>query len=78
LPLALQKLGAETFAIGVEPNDLNFNLEVGSTAPAALAAKVREMRADIGIALDGDSDRVVATDEKGHIVDGDHYQQQSP
>jgi len=70
-PLALQELGAETIAIGVEPNGLNINHEVGSTAPAALAAKVREMRADIGIALDGDADRVVVTDEKGHIVDGD-------
>ena len=46
-------------AIGVDPNGLNINHEVGSTAPAALAAKVREMRADIGIALDGDADRVV-------------------
>ena len=70
-PLALQELGAETIAIGVEPDGLNINHEVGSTAPAALAAKVREMRADIGIALDGDADRVVVTDEKGHIVDGD-------
>jgi phosphoglucosamine mutase len=70
-PLALQELGAETITIGVEPNGLNINHEVGSTAPAALAAKVREMRADIGIALDGDADRVVVTDEKGHIVDGD-------
>jgi phosphoglucosamine mutase len=70
-PLALQELGAETIAIGVEPNGLNINHEVGSTAPAALAAKVREMRADIGIALDGDADRVVVTDEKGHLVDGD-------
>ena len=70
-PLALQELGAETIAIGVEPNGLNINHEVGSTAPAALAAKVREMRADIGIALDGDADRVAITDEKGHLVDGD-------
>ena len=70
-PLALQELGAETIAIGVEPNGLNINQEVGSTAPAALATKVREMRADIGIALDGDADRVVVTDEKGHIIDGD-------
>ena len=56
---ALWELGAEVIAIGVEPNGLNINHEVGSTAPAALAAKVREMRADIGIALDGDADRVV-------------------
>ena len=57
--------------IGVEPNGLNINLEVGSTAPEALARKVREMRADIGIALDGDADRVMIVDEKGHMVDGD-------
>jgi phosphoglucosamine mutase len=70
-PLALRELGAETITIGVEPNGLNINQEVGSTAPAALAAKVREMRADIGIALDGDADRVVVTDEKGGVIDGD-------
>jgi phosphoglucosamine mutase len=70
-PQALQELGADTIAIGVEPDGFNINHEVGSTSPAALAAKVREMRADIGIALDGDADRVVITDEKGHLVDGD-------
>jgi phosphoglucosamine mutase len=70
-PLALEELGAEVIAIGVEPDGFNINRGVGSTAPAALAAKVREMRADIGIALDGDADRVVVTDEKGNLVDGD-------
>jgi phosphoglucosamine mutase len=70
-PLALEELGAEVIKIGVEPDGFNINREVGSTAPEALAAKVRERRADIGIALDGDADRVVVTDEKGHIVDGD-------
>jgi phosphoglucosamine mutase len=70
-PQALAELGAEVFAIGVEPDGFNINRDVGSTAPAALAAKVREIRADIGIALDGDADRVVVMDEKGHIVDGD-------
>jgi phosphoglucosamine mutase len=50
---------------------LNINKECGSTAPEALIRKVREMRADIGIALDGDADRVVIVDEKGHVVDGD-------
>ncbi|MBN9011097.1 MAG: phosphoglucosamine mutase, partial [Rhizobiales bacterium] len=70
-PLALQELGAEVIAIGVEPDGFNINRGVGSTAPATLAAKVREMRADIGIALDGDADRVVVTDEKGNLVDGD-------
>jgi phosphoglucosamine mutase len=57
--------------IGVSPNGLNINLECGSTAPAALISKVREVRADIGIALDGDADRVVIVDERGDIVDGD-------
>jgi phosphoglucosamine mutase len=70
-PEALWELGAEVFPIGVDPNGFNINRECGSTAPEALCAKVREMRADIGIALDGDADRVVIADEKGHIIDGD-------
>jgi phosphoglucosamine mutase len=57
--------------IGAEPNGLNINFEVGSTAPEALARKVREMRADVGIALDGDADRMILVDEKGHLIDGD-------
>jgi phosphoglucosamine mutase len=70
-PEALWELGAEVFPIGVDPDGFNINRECGSTAPEALCAKVREMRADIGIALDGDADRVVIADEKGRIVDGD-------
>ena len=70
-PTALWELGAEVVKIGVEPNGLNINDKCGSTSPEALCDKVREMRADIGIALDGDADRVVIVDEKGHIVDGD-------
>ena len=70
-PQALWELGAEVFSIGCEPNGVNINRDVGSTAPAALSAKVREMRADIGIALDGDADRVLIVDEHGHLVDGD-------
>ena len=70
-PEALWELGAEVIKIGVEPNGLNINLEVGSTAPEALARKVREMRADIGIALDGDADRMILVDEKGRVIDGD-------
>src|SRR6476659_474134 len=70
-PAALWELGAEVFSVGVEPDGFNINKECGSTAPAALAAKVREMRADIGIALDGDADRVVVMDEQGRLVDGD-------
>src|SRR5271154_1212640 len=56
-PEALWELGAEVIKIGVEPNGVNINLDVGSTSPAALGRKVRELRADVGIALDGDADR---------------------
>jgi phosphoglucosamine mutase len=57
--------------MGVEPDGFNINRECGSTEPAALCQKIREMRADIGIALDGDGDRVLIADERGRIVDGD-------
>ena len=70
-PEALWELGADVISIGVKPDGFNINKECGSTAPEALSKKVREMRADIGIALDGDADRVVIVDEKGHVVDGD-------
>ncbi len=70
-PVALWELGAEVFAIGVEPDGFNINDKVGSTAPDALRAKVKEVRADIGIALDGDADRVIIVDEHGEVVDGD-------
>jgi phosphoglucosamine mutase len=70
-PEALWELGAEVIKIGIEPNGRNINHKCGSTAPEALVDKVREVRADIGIALDGDADRVVIVDEKGQIVDGD-------
>jgi phosphoglucosamine mutase len=70
-PDALWELGADVVAIGVEPDGFNINQDCGSTAPEALCRKVREMRADIGIALDGDADRVVIADERGHLVDGD-------
>jgi len=71
VPEALWELGADVVPIGVEPNGFNINRECGSTEPAALCAKVKEMRADIGIALDGDADRVIIADERGRIVDGD-------
>ena len=70
-PEALRELDAEVIAIGVEPDGFNINHECGSTEPAALCQKVKEMRADIGIALDGDADRVLIADERGRIVDGD-------
>ena len=71
VPDALWELGAEVFSIGVDPDGFNINKDCGSTEPDALSRKVREMRADIGIALDGDADRVVIADERGHLVDGD-------
>jgi phosphoglucosamine mutase len=70
-PEALWELGADVVAIGVEPDGFNINKECGSTHPATLCAKVREVRADIGIALDGDADRVLIVDERGRVVDGD-------
>jgi phosphoglucosamine mutase len=70
-PLALYELGAEVMEVGTNPNGTNINEECGSTHPHAMAKAVREYRADIGIALDGDADRLVICDEKGMIVDGD-------
>ena len=70
-PAALWELGAEVISIGVEPDGFNINHECGSTAPETLGRKLREIRADIGIALDGDADRVVLIDERGHLIDGD-------
>ena len=62
-PAALWELGADVVTIGDEPNGTNINLECGSTHPDALQKKVHETRADIGIALDGDADRVIIVDE---------------
>jgi len=70
-PGALWELGAEVISIGVDPDGFNINEDCGSTDLDALTHKVREMRADIGIALDGDADRVLIVDERGHVVDGD-------
>ena len=70
-PEVLWELGAEVITIGAEPNGFNINLDVGSTAPDALRRKVLEVRADIGIALDGDADRVIIVNEHGEVVDGD-------
>jgi phosphoglucosamine mutase len=68
---ALWELGAEIIELGVDPNGTNINDKVGSTAPQAMSERVRELRADIGIALDGDADRVIIADEKGNVIDGD-------
>ncbi|HEY3777053.1 MAG TPA: phosphoglucosamine mutase [Rhizomicrobium sp.] len=70
-PLILWELGAEVIEIGTEPNGFNINHECGSTFPEAMQRKVRERRADFGIALDGDADRVVMADERGNLIDGD-------
>jgi phosphoglucosamine mutase len=70
-PAALWELGAEVVTINNEPDGLNINLDCGSTNPVGLSRKVHEVRADLGIALDGDADRVLIVDEKGVVVDGD-------
>jgi len=70
-PLVFAELGAEVIPIGVSPNGVNINDQCGSLYPEVVAAKVREARADIGISLDGDADRVIVVDEKGGILDGD-------
>ncbi len=70
-PLALEELGAEVITIGTTPNGLNINDGAGSLHPQRVAEKVREVRADIGLALDGDADRLIVVDERGTILDGD-------
>ncbi|WP_434138228.1 phosphoglucosamine mutase [Photobacterium leiognathi] len=70
-PKVFAELGAEVIAIGCEPNGVNINDKVGATDVAALQAKVLEEKADFGIALDGDGDRVIMVDEQGNKVDGD-------
>ncbi|MDY6920541.1 MAG: phosphoglucosamine mutase [Pseudomonadota bacterium] len=70
-PAVFEELGAEVIPIGVSPNGLNINLGCGSTDPQALQEKVRELRADLGIAFDGDGDRLLMVDSQGELVDGD-------
>ena len=70
-PAALWELGAEVIAIHDEPNGTNVNRDCGSTHPLSLSKKVHEVRADIGIALDGDADRMIIVDENGTLIDGD-------
>ena len=70
-PTALYELGAEVKEVGIGPNGFNINEECGSTYPQTMTRAVKEYRADIGIALDGDADRLVICDEKGQVVDGD-------
>ncbi|MCX5906470.1 MAG: phosphoglucosamine mutase, partial [Deltaproteobacteria bacterium] len=70
-PAVFEELGAEVVALGVEPNGENINHQCGSLHPEEMIRQVKEHGADIGISLDGDADRVIFSDEKGHIVDGD-------
>ncbi|MEO1111487.1 MAG: phosphoglucosamine mutase [Pseudomonadota bacterium] len=70
-PEALWELGADVISMGVTPDGFNINKECGSTSTDALSKKVHEVRADLGIALDGDADRVIIVDENGQEVDGD-------
>ncbi len=70
-PTVLWELGAEVVPVGVAPDGFNINRDCGSTAPSRMAELVRERRADLGIALDGDADRLVLADENGQILDGD-------
>ncbi|MGH2809696.1 MAG: phosphoglucosamine mutase [Actinomycetota bacterium] len=71
-PEAFRRAGAEALVIGAEPDGLNINMGCGSVHPEAVAARVTEVGADLGIAHDGDADRVIAVDEAGSVVDGDH------
>ena len=70
-PNVFRELGAEVIEIGVEPNGLNINLDCGATHPEVLQRHVLEHKADLGVALDGDGDRVVLVDQLGNILDGD-------
>jgi len=70
-PYVFRELGADLITIGAKPDGLNINKGVGSTSPAALVARVKEENADLGIAFDGDGDRVVMVTSQGEIVDGD-------
>jgi len=71
-PHVFTELGAEVYPLGIEPDGVNINLDCGALYPEKLSQKVKEKGADIGIALDGDADRVIFVDERGVEVDGDH------
>ena len=70
-PTIFSELGADVITINNEPNGFNINQNAGAIHPEVLASKVKEYRADVGFALDGDADRLVVTNEKGEIVEGD-------
>ena len=71
-PIIFRELGAEVTALHVEPDGTNINRDCGSQHTAALRAKVRELKADVGLAFDGDGDRLIAVDEQGAELSGDH------
>lgn len=71
-PELIRELGAEVYAINTQPDGMNINDACGSTKPELVQQLVTEKHADIGIAFDGDADRIIAVDEKGNIIDGDH------
>ena len=70
-PAVFDELGAEVVCLGTKPNGVNINLDCGATKPQALAKKVLECQADLGVALDGDADRIIMVDHTGAIIDGD-------
>lgn len=70
-PTVLEELGATVMTLGVSPNGRNINDRVGAVYPALMAERVRQIGGDLGIALDGDGDRVIFADERGQVVDGD-------
>tara|TARA_X000000950_G_scaffold125654_1_gene157344 strand:+ start:8 stop:1339 length:1332 start_codon:yes stop_codon:yes gene_type:complete len=70
-PKVLSDLGAKVFSLGVKPNGLNINYKCGSTFPQVLKKNVKKFKANLGIALDGDADRVIMCNEKSQIIDGD-------
>ncbi len=70
-PRILSDLGAKVFSVGIKPNGLNINLKCGSTYPELLKKYVKKFKANIGISLDGDADRVIMCDEKSQLIDGD-------
>jgi phosphoglucosamine mutase len=70
-PHVFEEIGAEVITIGDHPDGFNINRDVGSTRPEALASRVREERADLGIAFDGDGDRLMMVDADGEVIDGD-------
>jgi phosphoglucosamine mutase len=71
-PAVLRSLGADVVVLAAEPDGVNINEACGATSPGALQRKVLEVGADVGLALDGDADRVVAVDHRGRLIDGDH------